>query len=348
LIECFIGENADLFILGRTLAGLYEQPRTKVRLRHVDWIKAPFSMALNVDGLKIGIEVWDHADRWDAGLLEWCDVYAKRNMNARHPGAFPHKVIPFGLNWACHSRRSMLAAFTAIAGALPRASKARLHEVYRYLVTPHWRFFEHGPEQPVENAILFQTRVWEPEEAPGDEAINEQRIGLLLALRREFGHRVLGGVVPGPLALKNYPELITDQPCRQPQFIRWAKKPLIGIYFRGLFGSIGFKMAEYLAASKCIVSEPIENELPSPLDALVVYKSNEECLTACERLLSDRSLAHSRREQSWKYYEAYVSPRAHMGDLLARARERFSNGHKREGSESLRSGNSAHQVEDSK
>lgn len=319
LIECFIGENADLFILGRTLAGLYAQRDAKVRLRCVNWIKTPFSMALEIEELKIAIEVWDHPNRWDDVLLKWCDVYAKRNMNALHPGTSPEKVIPFGVNWACHSRRSALAALTAIAATLPRASKTRLLELYRYLATPHWKFYEHNPEQLVESTVLFQTRVWEPVDAPGDEAINEGRIGLLRALRQEFGKRVVGGVVPTPFALKLCPDLITDQPCRQPQFIRWAKKPLIGIYFRGLFGSIGFKMAEYLAASKCIVSEPIENELTSPLDHISVYRNNDDCLAACDRLFSDSSLAEFHRRQSWKYYQAHVAPPAHMAGLLARA-----------------------------
>jgi hypothetical protein len=126
--------------------------------------------------------------------------------------------------------------------------------------------------------------------------------------------------VPSPFARKAYPDLITDLPCRQPQFIRWAKKPLIGIYFRGLFGSIGFKMAEYLAASKCIVSEPIDITLAYPLDQISVYRSNDECIAACDRLLSDRSLAEYHRRQPWSYYETYVSPRTHMADLLVRAR----------------------------
>jgi hypothetical protein len=319
MIECFIGENVDLFALGLTLAGLYEQRRATVKLQRVDWIEASFSLALDVDGLKIAIDVWDHSNGWNESLLEWCDVYAKRNVNLSYPAALQHKIIPFGLNWACHSRRSMLAALAAIASTLPKASKARLREVYKYLATPHWRSFEYRPQQPVDSTILFQTRVWEPHDAPGDEAVNVQRVDLLLALRREFGSRVLGGVVPSPFALKTYPDLITNQPCRQPQYIRWARKPLVGIYFRGLFGSIGFKMAEYLAASKCIVSEPIENKLPYPLDQISVYRSNDECIAACDRLLSDTSLAEFNRRQSWNYYEAHVSPQAHMADLLARA-----------------------------
>lgn len=320
MIECSFGENVDLFLLGRTLAGLYEQPRTEVKLRRVGWITNSLCAALEVDGMRIAIELSDHSDFWEIPLLEWCDVYAKRNINPRHSTPLEHKIIPFGLNWACHSRRSAVAALAAIASSLPKASKSRLREVYRYLVTPHWKFFEHRPEQQVDNTILFQTRVWEPAEAPGDEAINEQRIKLLRALKREFGSRVIGGVVPTPFARKAYPDLITNLPCRQPQYIRWAKRPLIGIYFRGLFGAVAIKMAEFLAASKCIVSEPIENDLSAPLNHISVYHSESECLEACSRLLSDESLAKSQRQQSWSYYQTYVSPRAHIVDLLARAR----------------------------
>ena len=319
MITCFIGETAELYYLGRILAGLYELPRMAVKLRRVGWITGS-QCALDADGLKIAIELSDHGDLWDIPLLEWCDVYAKRNMNPRHTTALQHKIIPFGLNYACHSRRGLVAAMAAIAGTLPKVSKAKLKEIYYILATPHWKFFEHRPEQPVDNAILFQTRVWEAHDAPGDEAINEQRISLLRALKREFGSRVVGGIVPTPFARKAYPDLLATQPCRQPQYIRCSKKPLIGIYSRGLFGSIAFKMAEYLAASKCIVSEPYDNQLPAPLDHISVYRSESECLEACDRLLSDASLAQFQRQQSWKYYVAHVAPRADMASLLVRAR----------------------------
>jgi hypothetical protein len=319
LITCFIGETAELYYFGHILAGLYEQSHVAAKLRRVDWIKSSCCAALDVDGLRIGIEISDHADYWELSLLEWCDVYAKRNMNPRHTTALQHKIIPFGLNYACHSRRGVVAALAAITGASPRVSKAKLKEIYCILTTPHWKFDEYRPEQPVDNTILFQARIWEPHDAPGDEAINEQRVGLLRALKREFGSRVVGGVVPTPFARKAYPDLVTNLPCRQRQYIRSSKRPLIGIYFRGLYGSIAFKMAEYLAASKCIVSEPIDNQLPAPLDHISVYRSESECLEACDRLLSDASLAEFHRLQSWNYYEAHVSPRAHMANLLVRA-----------------------------
>ncbi len=319
-IECWIGPNADLFHLSQTLAGLYAQPRTRVQLRCADWITSPVCAALGVEGLKIAIELSDHADFWQEPLLAWCDVYAKRSLSGSVPPEHESKVIPFGLNWACRSRWSALRALAVASSARPPVSQARIKEFYRYLVTPHWKQFEYPPDQPTDDAILFQTRVWEPGEAPGDEAINDQRIALLHALRRAFGPRLVGGVVPTPFARKICPpEFITSQPSRQPQYIRWAKRPLIGIYTRGLFGSAAFKMAEYLAASKCIVGESIGGTVGVP-PPVTLCSSIDEHLAACDRLLSDPSLARFQRQQSWQYYNAQVAPPAHLADVLRRSR----------------------------
>jgi hypothetical protein len=320
-LQVYIGNNVDLFLAGRTLAGLFVQPDIQVKLHRVSWLTNALSLGLEFEGIKLGIGLSDHSDLWDATLLEWSDVYAKRNINTQHLNPLSYKVIPFGLNWACHSRTSAIALLTAVAATLPGASKGRLREVYRFLVTPHWRAFEHPPDQPVDSTILFQTRVWEPAEAPGDEIVNDERIHLLCELRRAFGARVVGGVVPTPFARQHYPNLITPLPCRQPQFIRRAKKPLIGIYFRGLFGSVAFKMAEYLAASKCIVSEPISNQLDEPISHLKTYKSTDECLSACDFFLSNPREAQEARRASWDYYRRDVSPQAHIARLLCRARE---------------------------
>jgi|SRR5271166_3689582 len=319
-LHVYIGSNVDLFAAGRTLAGLYAQPEIQVTLHRVNWITNPTSLGLEFEQLKLGIGLSDHSDLWDAPLLEWCDVYAKRNINAQHLNPLSYKVIPFGLNWACHSRTSAITMLTAVAATPPRVSRARLREVYRYLATPHWRAFEHPPDQPVDSTILFQARVWEPGEAPGDEIVNDERINLLYELRRAFGARVLGGVVPTPFARQRYPNLITPLPCRQPQFIRWAKKPLIGIYFRGLFGSVAFKMAEYFAASKCIVSEPISNQLDEPINHLKTYKSADECISACDLFLSNPKQAQEARQASWNYYLRNVHPQAQIARLLWRAR----------------------------
>jgi hypothetical protein len=96
---------------------------------------------------------------------------------------------------------------------------------------------------------------------------------------------------------------------------------LIGIYSRGLFGSVAFKLTEYLAASKCIVSEPIANRLDEPISHLKTYTSADECLSACDFFLSNPREAQEARRASWEYYLRNVRPKVHIASLLSRARQ---------------------------
>jgi hypothetical protein len=263
-------------------------------------------IAIDVDGTRLVIEVYDQTDLWNLELLDWCDVYAKRNIDPLRAGPMAHKVIPYGMNLASHSKRSVLAVLAAMAAAFPSGFRPRLSAIYCYVVTPHWMDFEHDPSMPVEDEILYQTRVWDPVDSAEDTSINDERIALLRALRAEFKHRLVGGVVPNDYARRKYPDLITRIPSRHRQYISSAKRPAIAIYSRGLFGSIAFKMPEYLAASKCIVSDPITNLLPSPLSHVLQYSSAEECVARCQAALSSRDLIRYQRERSWSYYKEHV------------------------------------------
>jgi hypothetical protein len=305
-VRCYVGRSVQLSYLGHSLAGLFDQPDCSVTLEIVDWVGDAQCIAIDVDGTRLVIEVYDQTDLWNLELLDWCDVYAKRNIDPLRAGPMAHKVIPYGMNLASHSKRSVLAVLAAMAAAFPSGFRPRLSAIYCYVVTPHWMDFEHDPSMPVEDEILYQTRVWDPVDSAEDTSINDERIALLRALRAEFKHRLVGGVVPNDYARRKYPDLITRIPSRHRQYISSAKRPAIAIYSRGLFGSIAFKMPEYLAASKCIVSDPITNLLPSPLSHVLQYSSAEECVARCQAALSSRDLIRYQRERSWSYYKEHV------------------------------------------
>jgi hypothetical protein len=181
--------------------------------------------------------------------------------------------------------------------------------------------FERAPTDALEPTIVFQSRVWEPDEAaPGEsEAINETRVGVIRALKATLGDRFRGGLVPTPLALARYPNEVTSLPCRRRLYTKMSKRNLIGIYTEGLFGSTAYKMAEYLAASQCVVAEPPRNELSTPLVAgrhFLPFRNAEECVAACQRLLADQDLATAMRRANNEYYRAEVEPLAHMRKVL--------------------------------
>jgi hypothetical protein len=89
-----------------------------------------------------------------------------------------------------------------------------------------------------------------------------------------------------------------------------------------LSGSIGFKLGEYLAAGTAIVSQPITHQFLAPIVAdvhYVAYRSPDECVDLCRRLISDRALTARMREVNRRYFLDWVDPAANMAHLLARA-----------------------------
>lgn len=316
-VTCLIGPAIDSYSAGRVFAGLYEQRGVTVDIQLADWITNEGSMALVINRRRIGIELDDQADRFDHVLLDWCDVYAKRSVSVHHTTLPDPRIVPLGLNCAGRSKRSLLRVLYALKRVLP--SGANLHSLRRYVASPHWRAFEYGPYESVTETVLFQTRLWDPIEAPGDAIVNEERVQLLLDLKKAFGRRFVGGLMPNAYAREHYPALISQHPHRQPQYIAWAKRSAVGIYSRGLFGSVAFKMAEFLASSKCIVTEPIDHKLTASLHHASTFRSSDECIAHCELFLSNPHLVRQAREMSWNYYQHYVLPSALIGRLLQRA-----------------------------
>jgi len=171
--------------------------------------------------------------------------------------------------------------------------------------------------------VVYQTRMWDPAQAgPDAEEINRQRAELVRALRRTLRDRFAGGVVPTAFARAHFGDVVTTFPVRFSNYIAFSKEILIGVNTRGLYQSAPFKLPEYLASAKSIVGDPIRNEAPHPLEPGVHYlqfRSVDECLAHCERLLSDTDLASGLSRRAWEYYTRHVRPSEHAAFCLRQA-----------------------------
>jgi len=286
----------------------------------------------------VAIDLYDHSDRFCPAALANCDVYFKRNLFRPHMQrllpAEGAKVLPFGLSHPCVGHASRRWAMwhwgRAVVGALrrsPREAIGRLRpwlqDLRLYHDLSHFAAFEQHPDAVVEPVVLFQTRVWEPEESTENlDQINEERVALIRRLRAALGTRFRGGVLPTPFARQRYGDVLLTEGYRQGGYISVMQRHLVGINTRGLHRSIAFKVPEYLAASVCMVSEPLRNELPhslSPEQHYLEFQSHDECIAQCERLLSNPDEARAMRWQNFTYYRRWVSPPAQMLDCLERA-----------------------------
>jgi hypothetical protein len=225
-------------------------------------------------------------------------------VRADIPHEYRTKVLPFGLNYACRTPLSVLTAFNVFAPRfrLPCSWK-------NYLLSPSPRTFEVSPCQLTRPSILFQTRLWSRSElAPSDspEEINGTRVKLVRELKRAFGPRFRGGLVPSKEA-SYYPDLITSVATRRWQYAASSRDATIGIYTRGLHGSNAFKLAEYLAGAKCIVGESLAHDLPLALEECHRRCETIEGIVAeCDVLLSNDARLQDLRRASSHYYHSYL------------------------------------------
>jgi hypothetical protein len=277
-----------------------------------------------------------------AGALDEVDVYVKRSL--RTPpfiDAGGTRVIPYGLQFAANmpavtSRiRAALHWRASFRGGVAYSPTRRLRAAGEAAMRWVRRGSVIGKSSPRPLAsielrrhinkapqVFFATRVYSPEEAPltpEREQINERRVELVRGLRRSFGARFVGGLRFSTFAQKHYGDCVYRVPDNQAWHYRTGQQSLVHVNSTGLHGSTGWKLAEALAQQSCLVSEPCLDELPQPLrDGVhcLTFSRLEECVSHCDTLLRDSSLAEWIRQEGHRYYLNGVRPDALVRNLL--------------------------------
>jgi hypothetical protein len=284
----------------------------------------------------------------EGGLLH-CDVYFKRSYDSAWVATLDPpmrcKVLPYGLYYPVSSsherasiKRSLIYTFyTGKVGSNPigflrqlalpfwdalrgRASKARGK-------IPRLQDLVAGPDEAADAKIYFPTRVWDPATAvdPDEKhAINEARVAVIRALKKEFGERFIGGLRESEFVRRTYPDCISHYSTKKADYLDLLRQNLVAVTTTGLVSSTGAKFPEYLAASRCIVSEPLRYEIPYaiiPGTHYLPFATPDECVAACDRLLRDSGFAAEMRHANHQLFMSEVEPTATMRNVLRRAFE---------------------------
>jgi len=205
----------------------------------------------------------------------------------------------------------------------------------------HIENFEHPPlpqqQESPPPQILLLTRLWDPVGEKVDSvastvretgardrnSINRVRIECLEACRAAFAGHFIGGLSATPYAEQIAPHLIATAGMTDKQsYIQLVKASQICIATTGLHLSTGWRLGEYVAASRAIVSEKIHDELPGDFRAqrnYLEFSTAEELVGAVRRLLSDRSLMSSIMWNNYCYYQTHVRPDSLVLNTLLKA-----------------------------
>lgn len=276
-------------------------------------------------GKKLFYDVWDgYQDPEDMELgLKECDFYFKRSFSEKRnrelfPGDF-HRMYPLGFNYYVTYPKNPVgeplwkAALRPLQGRTPA----------RYFVP---KVFEGDGEAPCCNPprILFLTQLWGRETwLEGDpanderEAISNARIQIIRTLRREYGDSFIGGINDTPLSRKMAPDLIVPRELTERRhYLQTVHSSDICIGSMGLFGSIGGKTGEYVAAAKAIVHEEMCYSVTGDFREGINYlsfRTPQECVEAVAKLVDNTERLQTMKRANAAYYRQYLRP-----DMLVR------------------------------
>jgi hypothetical protein len=271
------------------------------------------------------------------------DRLFKRNFQAAAvarevPAEYRGRVLPAGLAYQVrspHDHHRWLLYGAAGLHTLKHIRRAGIADLRRDLLAPighalywkmrrHWRtppiaFYER-PAAATEPVVYYQTRVFDPDPrfanhleavVASKRAVNRSRAALVQALRAGLGAAFQGGIAADGYALAQHGAAVSPLPTAQADHLARMDRARVVVYTNGLLGSPAFKLAEYLAAGKCIVAERLACELPAPLrdgEHLLWFDTPEECLAHCRALLADPERCRRLGAAAQVYYREHVAP----------------------------------------
>ncbi len=275
-----------------------------------------------------------------AEKLRACDIYFKRSYSQPYINTLPDtlagRIYPFGFNYACcshYERRhivNQLISHHCVTNKFQTGKLASIKTIFkksfRLLLQGQSRFplyhkFEAGPDNPGSGEILFQTRVWDPKDSPESyrrdpekhRRLNEDRANTVRALRSAFGNAFTGGLEPTDFAVRYFPDCLTNLKTDKEEYLELVKQCSIAVTTTGLHDSTGWKLPEFVAASRCVVTEPIKYAIPGSFVEhrnYLSFTTPKDCVNACRKLIADKQLAKSMRESNCLYYQKSLSPPA--------------------------------------
>jgi hypothetical protein len=270
--------------------------------------------------------------------LEWCSVYFKRSYRTEMHGAM-QAIQPLGLNYPVYGPGDWRTRRLrwSVRGLRPHNLRAvgpriiRLNRVLSWVLRANGGCassmidnFEAAPLVDSRPRVVFFTRTWDPDRVSGEKAeewrqLNEMRAGCIRALRKRFGADFAGGLAPTDDAQRNYPDCVADPDLMKKRaYLKTMGASAICVSTTGLRGSNPWRLAEYVAASRAIVTETLDYEVPGDFSAprnYLAFEAVDECVEHVGRLLSDSEFRLHMMRANQEYYRSYVRPDA----LIARS-----------------------------
>jgi len=255
----------------------------------------------------------------DIELLKWCDVYGKINYNDNTlPDDSNNKIVAIGPSFGIKIWNLIETVYFALFNFL-RSRKSIKNK--REFIANYWRQYKrlsiknYSITESSKTDVFFMNSIWKEE-----KQTNSNREMFIRMCKEVEGLSFEGGFA----ARKNgdnlgYGSLVYSKTVPLKKYLNKIKNSMTVFNTPAVLSCHGWKLAEFLALGKAIITTDHYNRLPAALQDHhhVIYANNaEEIKKAIEKLMGDTEYKRKLEFNARKYFEEYLEPNAVIIKLI--------------------------------
>lgn len=278
---------------------------------------------------------------------EWCDVYGCVNTNYLHyPREQYPKLVSLAPSFAIRIEDSnalkvIIMACLRLASILPTVllgqewnKENQRMECRPFVNIKHFfsrQYKSWKNRLPIsayylsvnseDNFIFFLSTLWYSNEwNNNDKGVNLRRACFIRACKSIDTCQFEGGLLGDEHSSNQlFADVVTFQRVTFSDWIEKTKRSSLVFNTPAFWDCHGWKLGEYLALGKCIISTPLSNDLPYPLEhgknIHFVEASESSMKTAVEYILAHPDYRHRLEKGAREYWEKYGTPQASLSLL---------------------------------
>lgn len=260
-------------------------------------------------------------------IYEWCDIYGNVNTNYQlTPAEFHPKLVSlapsFGIRvWdlpqtCCYAISNLLKC----SGINKKKFLGKYKRMYQMRL-PYEKYL--GSNKSSDDYVFHLSTLWYNDEwNKNDEGVNLSRANFIRVCKSIEGIDFEGGLVSQGESSSNekFKDCIFDRTVAMPEWIEKTKRSAIVFNTPAFWNCHGWKLGEYLALGKAIISTPLFNDLPEPLihgENIHFVDNNQQAVKeAVSYIINHPSYKEKLETGARQYWEKYGTPEKSLGLLI--------------------------------
>jgi len=252
--------------------------------------------------------------------LEWCDVYGKVNYNVETiPEKFRSKIRSIGPSFAIRNwnlLQTFYFGFTNYYKFYDQIPDKNNYKANFFRQYKRRSLDEYKPSTTKENYIFFSSSIWK------SEPITNQKRAIFVNACKSFSTIFFEGGFAPRADGNNYEfiNLTISKRYSMKQYLSNTKRSALVFNTPAVQAYHGWKLAEFLALGKAIISTKHLNELPEKLnhkEHLLYNDCDENLKSTIQSLLDDKELKFKLERNARLYFERNLAPKVVIEKLIS-------------------------------